>query len=136
MILTGREETYTAGKDTARFWDAGASNVHWVIATDSQVVEGVLQALGRVRSPGVIIEGTSPISLLPLNYAVMVVGSDCGRVKPSARRALDKVNSFYISGEAFPPFENPSKVAVYTNETFDALIADINAHSSLMVTLT
>src|SRR5262249_39527279 len=65
LVLPGREKTYTAGKDTARFWDAGASNVHWVIATDAQVTEGVNEALSRVRSPGVIIEGTSPICLLP-----------------------------------------------------------------------
>src|SRR5580765_8088107 len=47
LIQSGYEKTYTAGKDTARFWDAGAANVHWVIATEDQVREGILEALAR-----------------------------------------------------------------------------------------
>ena len=30
LIRSGREANYEAGKDTGRFWDAGASNVTWV----------------------------------------------------------------------------------------------------------
>jgi hypothetical protein len=41
QVRSGREENYAAGKDTGRFWDAGASNVHWVIATDEQVEKGI-----------------------------------------------------------------------------------------------
>src|SRR5215213_2771448 len=58
VIRSGREETYTPGKDTGRYWDAGASNVHWLIVTDSQVEEGIKSALDRVQSAGVFIEGT------------------------------------------------------------------------------
>src|SRR5919112_2606530 len=53
LIRSGRRETYTPGKDTGRYWDAGAANVHWVIATDAQVEEGVRLALERVEAPGV-----------------------------------------------------------------------------------
>jgi molybdopterin-guanine dinucleotide biosynthesis protein len=134
LVLSGREKTYTAGKDTARFWDAGAANVHWVIATDTQVRDGILEALTRVRSGGVIIEGTSPIFLLPMDYAVMVVRPDGQRMKPSARKAMERVNALFTSDGALPNFEHRSNAVVYTSETIEALIADVKAHSSLIVT--
>ena len=37
LIRSGRESNYEAGKDTGRFWDAGAVNVHWVIVGEDQV---------------------------------------------------------------------------------------------------
>ena len=130
LVLSGRKDTYAAGKDTGLFWDAGARNVHWVIATESQVTEGILEALARVTAPGVIIEGTSPISLIPVDYAIMVAGSDGIRMKPSARKAVSRVNSFYVAN-GMRKIEN---AITYTRETLDALIADIKAHSSLMIT--
>jgi molybdopterin-guanine dinucleotide biosynthesis protein len=57
VIRSGREQTYACGKDTGRYWDAGASNVHWVIVTDDQVERGIGLALDRVEAPGVLIEG-------------------------------------------------------------------------------
>src|ERR687892_350514 len=59
VVRSGRDETYTAGKDTGRYWEAGASDVHWVIATDNQVEQGISAALARVKSGRVLIEGTS-----------------------------------------------------------------------------
>ncbi|HET6854687.1 MAG TPA: hypothetical protein VFH46_20475, partial [Pyrinomonadaceae bacterium] len=53
LVRSGRDETYTFGKDTARYWDAGAANVHWLIATDNQIEKGIKQALAKVKSPGV-----------------------------------------------------------------------------------
>ena len=55
VIRSGRDETYAAGKDTGRYWDAGASNVHWVIVTDNQVEQGIRMALARVKSGHVLI---------------------------------------------------------------------------------
>ena len=52
VIRSGHKETYAPGKDTGRYWDAGATNVHWLIATDDQVEEGIKQALAMVKSPG------------------------------------------------------------------------------------
>src|SRR5512133_1632245 len=40
VIRSGRESNYQIGKDTGRFWDAGASNVHWVIVKEGQVEQG------------------------------------------------------------------------------------------------
>ena len=53
-VRSGREANYVAGKDTGRYWDAGAANVHWVIATDDQVEQGIREALSRVRTSGVL----------------------------------------------------------------------------------
>src|SRR6266487_1832553 len=54
VVRSGRDQTYSFGKDTGRFWDAGASNVHWVIATEQQVEKGIKSALKRVASTGVL----------------------------------------------------------------------------------
>src|SRR6185503_13164454 len=59
VIRSGRESNYEIGKDTGRFWDAGAANVHWVIVNDDQVEQGITEALSRVRAAGVIVEGNS-----------------------------------------------------------------------------
>jgi len=59
VVRSGREANYQAGKDTGHFWEAGASNVHWVIVKDDQVQHGISQALARVEADGVIVEGNS-----------------------------------------------------------------------------
>src|SRR5215212_8731008 len=69
LIRSGRAATYAPGKDTGRYWDAGASNVHWLIATDGQVERGIRLALGRVRAGGVFIEGTSFLQYLGVDFA-------------------------------------------------------------------
>ncbi|HKR61497.1 MAG TPA: hypothetical protein VJS64_17555, partial [Pyrinomonadaceae bacterium] len=59
VVKSGRELTYSPGKDTGLYWDAGATNVHWVIATDTQVDQGFREALGRVKTSVVFVEGNS-----------------------------------------------------------------------------
>ena len=59
VIKSGRDGNYQIGKDTGRFWDAGASNVHWVIVKDDQVAQGINEAVSRVNAGGVIVEGNS-----------------------------------------------------------------------------
>src|ERR1044071_4196015 len=90
LIRSGRAETYAPGKDTGRYWDAGAANVHWVIVTDAQVGEGVRLALERVNAPGVIVEGNSFLRSVEVDFALMVARAEGGKLKPSARRALRK----------------------------------------------
>jgi molybdopterin-guanine dinucleotide biosynthesis protein len=72
LIRSGRKESYAPGKDTGRYWDAGASNVHWVIVTDTQVKEGIGLALERVSAPGVLIEGNSFLEFVEVDFALMV----------------------------------------------------------------
>lgn len=97
VIRSGREANYQGGKDTGRFWDAGASNVHWVIVKEDQVERGIKEALTRVETDGVIIEGNSFLDYLTADLAVMCARSDGGKVKPSARRALMKSDLLYLS---------------------------------------
>ncbi|HKR02673.1 MAG TPA: hypothetical protein VJT09_18485 [Pyrinomonadaceae bacterium] len=96
VIRSGHKETYTPGKDTGRYWEAGASNVHWLIVTDQQVERGIKLALERVRSPGVFIEGTSFLKYLEVDFALMAARARGGKIKPSARRVLQKTSAIYL----------------------------------------
>jgi len=97
VVHSGREATYVAGKDTGRYWDAGAGNVHWVIATDEQVEAGVRQALSRVRADGVFVEGNSFTQFVKPDFFVMVANSKTLKIKHTARRALAQVEAVYVS---------------------------------------
>jgi molybdopterin-guanine dinucleotide biosynthesis protein len=99
VIRSGRAETYAPGKDTGRYWDAGASNVHWAIVTDNQVEQGVGQALARVRAAGVFIEGTSFVNYLDVDLMVMCARADGGKIKASARRMMKKASALYLYDE-------------------------------------
>ena len=137
LVRSGRNETYAAGKDTGRYWEAGASDVHWVITTDNQVEQGIRAALARVKSGRVLIEGTSLLKFIEADFAVMVARQGpTGRVKikPSARRALTEglVDALYLTGEddgaaledSLPP-ELAGAAPIYTNRTLPQLIGRI-----------
>jgi len=81
VIRSGREQTYAFGKDTGRYWDAGAANVHWVIVTDGQVKQGITRALERVSAPGVLIEGNSFVDFISADFVVMVSRTSGGKIK-------------------------------------------------------
>lgn len=147
VIRSGRQQTYAPGKDTGRYWDAGAANVHWVIVTDHQVEQGIKQALERVHSEGVLIEGNSFQQFINVDFAVMVARGSGGKIKPSARRALDMASALYLfdgdgAGAAERLFtsrgENSSlgdlvgDLPVYHREELLQLIARLRAiHASL-----
>jgi len=98
VIRSGRDSTYAAGKDTGRYWDAGASNVHWVIVTDSQVEQGIDQVLKRVSAPGVLIEGNSFLDFVRADLVFMVANASDEKIKSSARRALSHATLIYLTG--------------------------------------
>jgi len=100
VIRSGRELTYAPGKDTGRYWDSGAANVHWVIATDGQVEDGIREALSRVHANGVFVEGNSFTRFIKADYFVMVVRPDDMRIKSTAREILGRVSAFYLAGDA------------------------------------
>jgi molybdopterin-guanine dinucleotide biosynthesis protein len=97
VIRSGREANYEAGKDTGRFWDAGAVNVQWVIVKDNQVEQGICEALARVKSGAVLIEGNSFLEYVRPDLAVMCARSDGGTIKASARTALERSDVLYVS---------------------------------------
>lgn len=98
VLRSGRESTYERGKDTGRYWDAGAANVHWLIATDDQVESGIKNALARVEAQGVFVEGNSFAQFVDVDFFVMVRRADETKIKKSARRALDNADVIYVSG--------------------------------------
>ncbi|HKG47054.1 MAG TPA: hypothetical protein VKB02_10020 [Pyrinomonadaceae bacterium] len=97
LVRSGREETYELGKDTGRYWDAGASNVHWLIATDNQIENGIKQALARVKSQGVLVEGNSFSEFVNPDHFVMVRQAGSDKIKSSARRLISKATAIYVS---------------------------------------
>ncbi|MCI0488610.1 MAG: hypothetical protein L0229_18640 [Blastocatellia bacterium] len=98
LILSGRAATYAPGKDTGRYWEAGASNVHWVVCTSEQVEEGVSSALSRVEAECVLVEGTSFLKYIPADYSIMVTDAYISQIKSSAARVMEKIDAVFVSG--------------------------------------
>ena len=97
LIRSGREANYEKGKDTGRFWDAGAENVHWVIVGEDQVEAGIKEALSRVRAPAVIVEGNSFLDYVETDLAIICARAGENKLKTSARRTLAKADAIYLS---------------------------------------
>ena len=97
LIRSGREENYEAGKDTGRFWDAGAANVHWVIVGEDQVEDGIKQALSRVAAYGVVVEGNSFLDYITADFSIICARAGENRMKASARRTLERADALYLS---------------------------------------
>ena len=151
LIRSGREENYERGKDTGRFWDAGASAVHWVIANDEQVEDGIIQALARVRSAGVLVEGNSFLDYVAADFTITCARAGENKLKTSARRTLAKADALYLStiddcgaGTARTRFEewrsglsidvNLDGLPVFTRETIPLILESIrDRHESLCV---
>jgi hypothetical protein len=124
-VRSGYESTFSSGKDTGRYWDAGASNVHWVIGTDDQIEAGITQALGSVHATGVFIEGNSFTEFVKPDFFVMVARGDQVKVKPTARRALKHASAIYMStGVASVPLR-----PLVTN-TLDGLATNVPVFSA------
>jgi molybdopterin-guanine dinucleotide biosynthesis protein len=105
VVRSGRLETYAPGKDTGRYWDAGASEVHWAVVTDAQVEAGFRAALSRVKAPGVVVEGNSFLRSCEADFTVLVARPDVLKIKTTARRVLPKASALYLSdaGEGIDP---------------------------------
>ena len=126
VIRTGREENYAVGKDTGRYWDAGAANVHWVIVTDEQVEQGIKQAVERVHAPGVFIEGNSILDFIQADFVLIVSRADGGKIKGFARRALSHASAIYLSNIADEETDERTKLALWRKASgMDALIGDL-----------
>lgn len=139
VIRSGYEQTYSCGKDTGRYWDAGASNVHWVIVTDRQVEQGLKLALDRVAAPGVLIEGNSFLKFIDVDFTIVVARGSEDKMKPSTRWALKKASALYLFDESdevvgpslvglrqqFAPVGLTNSLPVYTCNEFPQLITRI-----------
>jgi hypothetical protein len=143
VIKSGFRETYASDKDTGRYWDAGAANVHWIIVTDDQVKDGIDLALKRVRSRGVLIEGNSFLQFVNVDFTVLVGGnqahSKSKAIKGSTRWAYEKASALYQYDNAASPgdmakdlskrFANSKierPIPTYTSEDLSILVSSIN----------
>jgi len=97
LIRSGREENYEAGKDTGRFWDAGAASVHWVIVGEDQVKDGITKALSRVKAEGVVVEGNSFLDYVTADLSIICARAGENKMKASARRTLERADALYLS---------------------------------------
>jgi molybdopterin-guanine dinucleotide biosynthesis protein len=97
VVRSGYAANYQSGKDTGRFWEAGAANVHWVIVKDDQVEQGITEALSCVEAEGVVVEGNSFLEYVAPDLAVMCARAEGGKIKPSGRRALAKSDFLYLT---------------------------------------
>jgi molybdopterin-guanine dinucleotide biosynthesis protein len=97
LVRSGRKGTYEAGKDTGRYWEAGASNVHWVITTDEQVEQGIQQALARVTAEGVFVEGNSFAEFVQPDCMIMVRRADDSRIKKSAKKVIERATAIEVA---------------------------------------
>jgi hypothetical protein len=126
LIRSGREDNYAPGKDTGRYWDAGATNVHWVIATDDQVEAGISQAIERVTAPGVFIEGNSILNFIQADFVLMVSRASGGKIKGSARRALSQSSAIYLSNVTEEGTDEREKFTLWRQQSgTDKFIGDL-----------
>jgi hypothetical protein len=126
VIRSGREQNYALGKDTGRYWDAGASNVHWVIVTDDQVERGIKQAVDRVAAPGVFIEGNSILDFIKADFVLMVSRASGGQIKGSARRSLSHSSAIYLSNITEEGTDERQKFTLWRQQSgMDRAIGDL-----------
>ena len=126
VIRSGREENYAVAKDTGRYWDAGAANVHWVIVTDGQVEQGIKQAVERVTAPGVFIEGNSILDFIQADFVLLVSKASGGKIKGSARRALSSSSAIYLSNITEDETDERNKFTLWRKTSgMDKLIGDL-----------
>ena len=130
LVRSGRDQTYEKGKDTGRYWDAGAANVHWLIATDDQVEQGIKAALERVKSPGVFIEGNSFSEFVDTHHFVMVRLAGKQKIKSSARRSYKKATAIYVPDGTDEKIETDAfandEIPRFTPTSLFSLIAHLN----------
>ena len=126
MIRSGRDQNYAPGKDTGRYWDAGAANVHWVIVTDEQVEQGIKQAVARAAAPGVFIEGNSILDFIQADLILMVSRASGGKIKGSARQALAHASAIYLSNVTEEGTDEREKFALWRKQSsMDKVIGDL-----------
>ena len=133
LVRSGRADTYTLGKDTGRYWDAGASNVHWLICTDNQVEEGIKLALAKVESPGVFVEGNSFTEFVNTDHFVMVRQAGNPKIKSSAKRLMNKASAIYVSDE--PDDLQPlavESIPLFTPSNMFSLISYLKWNQSIL----
>lgn len=141
LILSGKALTYADGKDTGRYWMAGAANVHWLIVTDSQLENGIHEVLARIKSPGVLIEGNSFTKFVEPDYFLMVKHRNSEKIKTTAKQSLPRANALFLSdipgdlsNQTIFPHKRSVPSKVYSHADLSDLIDDIQMRFSITTT--
>ncbi len=96
-VYEDRADTDVAGKDTGRYWAAGASRVLWVVAASGQETEGLRRALERLDgAPGVLVEGNRVVRDLRADLAILVAHPRQKEIKATARRIVGRMDALYV----------------------------------------
>ena len=98
-VTSKNEAIEVPGKDTALLKEAGAEKVVLVSSPRKDLGWSLKVALGMVSGcKGVIIEGTSVLDYIKPDVAILIKAKR-KEIKPSARRALKKVDLIISSNE-------------------------------------
>lgn len=127
-IYSGMGVTCEPRKDTGRYWEAGARNVHWLICTNEQLQTGTREALNRVQSAGVFIEGTSFLKFIPADFSIMVVDPSRNEIKSSALRVASQINAYYVN--AVEPDEQISEIIRNKFAARNVQVSDLPIYSA------
>lgn len=97
-----------------------------MIVTDQQVERGIKQAVERVTSPGVFIEGNGILDFIEADFVVMVSRAGGGKIKGSARQALARSSAIYLSNITEEITDERDKFALCRKQSsMDKLIGEL-----------
>lgn len=133
-VYADRATTDEPGKDTGRYWAAGAADVRWVVAASGQEDEGLKRALADLGEvPGVVVEGNRIVRALRPDLAILVADPSQREVKPTARRIAGIVDALYVPDPAAARVADPAALVsellaargcpVWGPDDLDAIVA-------------
>lgn len=131
-VFGDRGDTDVPGKDTARYWAAGAAGVRWVVAARGQEDTGLSRALAElIGHAGVLVEGNRIVEGLDPHLALLVARPGQKEIKVSARRILERMHALYLPDG---PMEDPGALvgrpggwarAVWSPADLDGIASDL-----------
>lgn len=98
-VVEETEASASPGTDTARMAEAGACPVFWVRTTAEALAGDFEQAMSRMGSAVVIVEGNSILRHIDPDYAVFIMGPTFADFKPSAFGAIAKAHTVVVNGD-------------------------------------
>lgn len=100
-VFAERTETDVDGKDTGRYWAAGAADVRWVVCARGQEGEGLRRALDQLDGhAGAIVEGNLVVRSVRPDLALLVAHPGQKEVKSSAVKIFDRLDALYVPAHA------------------------------------
>lgn len=118
-VFADAVDTAVPGKDTGRYWDAGAAAVRWVVGKSGQEADGVRRALAGLEGfPGVLVEGNRVVVSLAPTLAILVASPDQREIKGTARRVRDRLDAVFVPEPLTGPRPDPAALVGAPPGTF------------------